>query len=622
MEKSVLKNQKGQILFLILISVFLTLFFTLSIIGGSQFYYKNTEYSLEAENAVSIAEAGIDNAVASLNASNGDFPGEDQTLSNGDFSTSITDIDASNKIIESTGYVPSRANPKVKRKVRVKASLGEGVSLKYALQVGEGGLKMEDYSFIYGKVTEDNPDGNGNVYSNGNIDMKNNSYVQGSVFVAAGTSTVANQQHDCISCYDFQFGKRIWNNDQVYDVAQQFMPTTSNFLNKVAIKIKKAGSPPNIKIRILADKANIPDKNMILADANLSASLVSSSYSFVQVAFANPPMLTANTPYWITVDTNEGNDNGQNYWYWHADLAQGYTCCLAVWSKNWNGEGLWQILNYDLSFKVFMAGGATYIDGWIGQGVPSVVSEDVHANTIKNLYIGGCAYFKTELNIHVTNNCKYPNSPDPAPELFPISDAVIEEWKQDIENSLPDYPAINISCPPTIPAGKYPDIYLSEGCQTTIDSPVWITGMLYIPGGVTMRLASSYGKTSGFIITDNVIVINQAVTAPKVQILGSGTTGSYLMLISTFNSRDDPGEAPAIVVYLANTSVIDSYLGILYTNLGKGVFRGYGTLPQVTAWKLELFQSQIVYETGLASSVFKSGPSAEFGVIKGTYELE
>ena len=112
-------KERGQILPLIIVAVGVVLFTTLFIISGSQIYYQNASYAADSERATALAEAGIDKAIASLNKTGGSYNGESETnLGDGSFSVKITSIDTAVKIIESTGYIPNKSKPKVKRTFR------------------------------------------------------------------------------------------------------------------------------------------------------------------------------------------------------------------------------------------------------------------------------------------------------------------------------------------------------------------------------------------------------------------------------------------------------------------------------------------------------------------------
>ena len=69
----------------------LVLFSTVLIVSGSVLFKSNSSYSLETVQALNLAEAGVDKAVATLNKTGGNYAGEDETsLGIGSYSVKIT----------------------------------------------------------------------------------------------------------------------------------------------------------------------------------------------------------------------------------------------------------------------------------------------------------------------------------------------------------------------------------------------------------------------------------------------------------------------------------------------------------------------------------------------------
>lgn len=603
-------NQRGQMLVLSLMVLSLVLISTLAIISGSLTYWQSSRNSLEAVQATNLAEAGIDQAVASLNA-NPSFnptPDNETLLGAGSYSIKVTSKDAGTKLIESTGYIPSRTSPKISRTVKLQISKGVGVAFNYGVQVGDGGLEMQN------SATITSANGQGSVYSNGNIIMQNSAKITGDAYVAGGIQPSPDQQADCTlpNCSDFIFGK---NSGAELDIAQSFKPGQTAVINKAALKLKKIGSPANITVRILGDNNGNPSKGNVLASGTLNASLATSQYSFVEVAFNSPPQLSANTYYWVVVDTSA---NSSNYWSWSADTTQGYTCastppCLAKWSPNWQaGSPVWNNIAGDLGFKTYMGGVATSI---VGSNNPTI-DGNAYANTITGMTIGKDAYYQSESGNTVsgqtcTNNSHcHPGSLDPSVAAMPISQGNIDEWKQQAQDAgslgAPDCNSQTVWGP-----GKYTgDLVISGTCTETIKTPIWITGSLTTNNTTTLKLDPSYGSSSGQIIVDQFITLGN-----NNKLQGSGTAGSYLIAISEFNSRDDPSGRDAIKIQNSGNQ------GVVYSNLGSIEVSNTNTMTEITGWKLKLKNTVTVnYDQGLAGTFFSSGPSGSFSVVKGTYQ--
>ncbi|MFH0937170.1 MAG: choice-of-anchor R domain-containing protein [Candidatus Daviesbacteria bacterium] len=590
-------KEQGQIIILAVIVVGLVLVNTLGIIGGSQIFSQNTNYTLRSTQAVHLAEAGIDKAIASLNTTGGSYNGETKTLLGpGEYTVTVTNKNPTTKIVKSTAYVPSEAEAKSTKTIQIEISRGIGAAFNYGIQVGDGGLVMDLNSQI-----------NGSVYANGNIQMGINNRITGDVYVAGGVQPNPDQQSDCSvpSCGDFIFGKSVDGVNRL-GVAQGFQPATTNRLNKVAIKLKKFNSPPNLEVRIVGSNAQgNPNKNDIKASTTLTSNLVTGSYNFVEVAFANPPNLNTETTYWILLLVQTADSS--NYWSWSSDTSQGYTRGQAKWTPRWQSTNpTWNLLNADLGFKTYVGGQPTYIDGFIAGRIDG----DAHANTMRNLNVTGAVYYQAISN--VSAGSYHPNSPDPGVASMPLSDGNIAEWKEVAENAGV-YNGDITNCPASLSSGKYVGLlHPPDNCTILVDSPIWFTGDVTLGYNTKIQLKPVYGSSSGTFIADGRITLYW-----KDAIEGSGTAGSYMILVSEFDSKNDPEERHAITfTYKENT-------GIVYANRGSILVAWGNHLTSVTAWKLHLgFDTSIDYDQGLAGAFFSSGPSGAFSVIKGTYQLK
>lgn len=589
-----IKLQKGQVFLLVILVIGVVLISTLVLIASAQLYYQNTTVSINSEKAIALAEAGVDKAISAINKTGGSYTGDTETvLGEGSFAVTITSKDSATKVIEATGYIPDKTNPSLKKTVRVQASRGVGMSFIYGIQVGEGGLELGNSNTV-----------KGSIYSNGNITMVNSNTIEGDIWVAGGPSPFATQQTDCtdVNCFDFIFGKSVSGENRL-DVAQSFKPSSTNTINKVSIKIKKTGSPSDITVRVLKDENGQPDKNQVLANGTLYSSLVTTSYEWIDVTFNSTPTLVADTQYWLMLDSSSDSNN---YWSWQLDLAQGYTRGLPKWSSNWStGNPTWNVISSDLSFKTFMGGVPTSIKG----GNSDKVKGSVHANTIDNLNIEKDAYFQTITRSDVLG-AEYPGSIDPPPKVFPISGANINQWKKEAESFGVSSGNIN-TCLQTLGPGKIiGNIALDNSCTVTVKSPIWVTGNFSLGNSNTLKLDSNFGVSSGVIIVDGVSSLGNS---NKLE--GTGVGSSFLMLLSTFDSRSN--DIAAIdVTNSGNTAVLYADKGIIEPG-------NSNSFKELTAWKIRLTNSStITYETGLSSTLFTSGPSGSYSLLKGSYQIK
>ncbi len=590
------KNEDGQMLPLVFIALGVVLFTVLFIIGGSQVYFQNAIYSYQAEQATALAEAGVDKAITSLNITGGNYNGEPETvLGTGSYSVNITSVDAATKVIQATGYIPNKTQARVKRTIKITASRGVGAAFNYGIQVGEGGLELGKHNIVYGTV-----------FSNGNVTSDDDNQITGDAWVAGGPQPSADQATDCdaSNCADFLFGKLV-NGETRLDVAQSFKPGESGALNKVSVKIKKFGNPADVIFRVLQDSGGKPDKNAVLTTGTLYSNLAGGNYGWIDVTFSSLPALTKDIAYWLMIDTSLDTNN---YWSWQNDLAQSYNRGSLKWSPNWStGNPAWNVISGDLSFKTFMGGAPTSI-----RATKSLrVDGDVHANTIEKLTIGKDAYFQTIISSTVAGT-KHSSSADPPPKVFPISDANVADWKQQaaaagvINGNITD-------CVATLNAGKIAGNFIldpTKKCVVTVKSPVWITGNLNVDNKNTFKLDSSYGSTSGVIIVDGKVEMDNAN-----RFEGTGAGSSLLMVLSNYDSRTNG--IPAIKVKNNGNT------GVFYA--GNGIIEpgNNNTFKELTAWGIRLVNnSTIDYETGLSSTLFTSGPSGSYSLLKGTYQVK
>lgn len=584
--------EKGQIIVLTLVVISLVLFTTLFIISGSLLYSQNTNFSLQSAQAINLAEAGVDKAIASLNSSAGSYSGDLATpFGDGEYLVTVTTL-GNNKIIESTGYIPSKNNTKAKKVVKVQVSKGTGVAFKYGVQVGEGGLQLGSNNKVIGSI-----------YSNGNITSNNDNEITGDAWIARGTQPTADQSTDCegINCIDYIFGKKVSGEDRL-DIAQSFTPITTEKLNKVSIKLKKVGLPSDLVVRILKDDGGKPDKNHVLATGTMKSNLVTLEYGFVDVTFDTSPNLNANTMHWLMLDTSA---NSANYWIWQADLAQSYSRGLASRSHDWKDKNPnWNSLNVDLSFKTYIGGINTFIDG----GNNFIARGDVHANTIKNMTILKSAYYQTIVNSTAAGY--FPGSEDPSPKSFPISPGNILAWKTEAEKSSIVNGNISSCIASLGPAKIVGNVTFDNSCSVIIKSPVWITGNLDLKNNNTLTLSSDYGSSSGVIIVDG---ITNFGNGNKLQ--GSGIAPSILMLLSTYDSV-----LTGITAIKLNNNANSSFL---YADRGIIEPGNNNDFKELTAWQIKLSNNTTInYETGLASAFFSAGPSGSYALVRGTYQIK
>lgn len=224
------------------------------------------------------------------------------------------------------------------------------------------------------------------------------------------------------------------------------------------------------------------------------------------------------------------------------------------------------------------------------------------------------------------------SSPDPvvtgtrtqgAPIIpMPISDDAIEAWKIAAEAGG----IISSPCPylpadgSTLGPKKITcDVTIQNDNVVTLTGPVWITGTLTVKNNAIVRLNTAYGANSEAIVTDNPAnktTSSKIIVQDNAQVLGSGTSGSYVLLISQNNSAELGGTE--IAIEPKNNSTAPVY----YAPHGLVLLQNNVTLKEVTAYKIEMKNNAVLtYESGLTNPAFTSGPTGGF-IITSWNEIE
>jgi hypothetical protein len=599
---------------------------------------KKTDLQTSVQN---IAEAGIAKALWCLNQSVGTncggtfgsaFGGEtNAAFGGGVYDTVVTNITATTKELETTAYFPNKTKPVSRIAVRTRASTDtEKISFIYALQSGQGGIHLGEHADVIGSI-----------YSNGDVTASHendeNTNVTGDVYIAGGTALAPDQQNTTYNA-DFIFGK---TNPQI-DLAQSFTPSADNILNKVSFYIKRtSGAPGNLSVRIVNDDNNVPG-DTVYESSTLNASSVGTNYGWIDIAFSDPPFLYANTKYWIVLD---GSTNSTKYYTIGVDAFDDYAGGTMFYSQGYNSYA-WNASGKDIEFKTWSGGVDT-------QAVHIVTLGNIYAHTITNSTAGGNAsgYAITGGNIagnaiahdisnstvggHATTtnitdstvgrdlwcqtsfattvggvkHCPYSvtTPSDPGPTVWPISDSVMQSWKDDatsggVFNGNKTTNG-NASLGPIKING---DLTVGNGNKLTLTGTVYVAGNVHFDNNSEVSLDSSYGSSSGILIADGTITVDQGV------IFSGAGVGSYLMLATTMND----------IVNIAVDINNGSNTALFYSPYGIIDIKNTATLKEISAFKIVAHENvTIEYESGLANASFTSGPSGGWSELKGYWQV-
>lgn len=489
----------------------------------------------------------------------------------------ITDVNGAKQVIaEGDAGIFSRVSKSI-------FSQGQGVSINYGLQVGNGGVTMSGSSSIVG-----------NVYSNGNITATGSCSITGSAVAAVATVPTADQENytSGTPAVSTTFGTA--NASQ--DFAQSFVVSTSTAVAEVSLYIRKNGSPANTTVKIMNNNVDRPGST-VLASGTLSASSVSTSFGWVDVAFATNPSLSPGTTYWLVIDN--GANSTSNYYIMGTTNTNSYTNGLQRLGRvgsTWTTANA----NFDAFFKLYV-GGVSIISGVSVGGSGG----DVRAFTVNNTTASGALYCQAG-----TGNNKACNTTQstPSPLSFPVSDSNLQAWKTEATDLGVRNGSLTIGgSTATTTAGMkiVGDLTITNSGQLTLTGPLYVTGNLTISGSGKLKLATAYGVSSEFIVVDGLVDIGASGA-----IQGSGNSNSYVLIATSSQCGGLATCAnPAVKVSGSAGAVV------LVAPYGRVNFEGSAGAKAVIAHGMSLSGStSLNYESGLADIDFSSGPSGSWNV--------
>lgn len=577
-------NQQGQILILGIVIMAILFTMSASLWGYTHIQVKASRQAVERSQALQLAEAGIDKAIAELNLDS-NFNGESAVaFGPGEFTTTVATVDSNNKTITSTGFIPDSSNPtsEVTVKMNVSIDLSE-VSFNFGVQVGEAGLSMGNNSSIIG-----------NVYSNGSVTGSGD--ITGDVTVAGGGSPTLDQQCTTNSGnYDFNATSR-------RDVAQRFTPTVSGALTRVSVYIKKTGSPSNATVRVVTDSSGSPSTTTVGGTGTISSSSVTTSYGWIDVTFSSNPNLVSGTNYWLLIDTSSSTSN---YYSWAQDSNDGCSSGTAKSTSNWSSPS-WAAISRDMNFRTYMGGQTTVLSG-------VSVGGDARANTMTGCSVAGDAYYASTNTCSVggTSNSGTADSPQ---QTMPISQAQIDEWKSVAESGgihNGNYSLTNGQTGTIGPIKIDGDLILSNNVTLYLTGPIWVTGDITISNNAFIRIDNSLGGSGVAIIADsltNPSTKGRINVGNNADIVGNNTAGSYPLVLSTNTSTTAitlSNNTSGAIYYAANGTIAVS------NNAGAYQLTGFGISLSNN--------STITYQSGLSSVTFSNGPGGSWAKVDGSY---
>lgn len=582
-----INRQKGQVIIintLLFFALSIAIIFALTSPVVSSFNI--TKSFSRSKEAFLLANSAVNEALYRLNSNKALSSSETLTLAQGQSVIAVADT-VEGKTISVSSDVNS-----YERNYELKLSAGSGVRFNYGLQVGQGGFDISGGSGI-----------NGNVYSNGDIVGSNGAYITGSAVSANVSDPILVTSNTGVvdPLFQIDFGGNSASIPQ--DIAQSFTVSTTTPVSSIRILIKKTGSPwSNITMRVTTDSSGKPSKNDI-AQAVISASTITSTFNYLTIPLNNTVSLTPGTTYWIVLDST-------NFWGPYYSLGANDSIFSSGsaqvsqdgWSQS-NG-GTWNSTSsstLDVYFDVYVGGSTGIIDGiTVGSGG----SGDAWSYEVKNSNVAGTIYcFAGTSNNKACNTSRSV----PVEQAFPVSDGNIVDWKNEaLSGGSTSTISLGNGTHTLGPIKINGDLSIGSGGMLNLNGTVYVTGNILVNGGAIVRVNPTLSNKSVVLLADGKVKSNGGG-----QFQGSGSTGSYIILVTTSacpNSAGCSGE---------NAVEVSGGTGAVVINAQKGTleFSGGAQAKQATANKIIMSGgTTVTYESGLVNPVFNSGPSGAWNV--------
>jgi len=607
MKRNLHENQEGQIIIIVLIFFSVLVLFAAALASFMATFQKSERQTIAGAQALQLAEAGIDKAAYHLNQDSS-YTGESNTaLGNGTFTVSVSTINSSTKRITSTGYIPNSANPQTVKTVKTTMSISNSViAFNYGVQSGTGGFVMSGGATL-----------NGNVYSNGSIVATSGVRITGSATAANPPGVSADQANaapvpinSCTSSTCVTFS----DTAATQDFAQSFKISTAQPVNNIQFYIKRFNSPSgSITVKIVNDNAGSPGSEVLMTGmTTLSATNVGTTFNWATVTMPSTPVLNPNQTYWVVLDDSASSSS--KYYIIGAN-AGGYangTAKIGKYGTSWlntTPAGLDGYFQVYLGGSPSLIGGDTYVGG---VNIGTTGSDNAWAHTIQGASVTGKIYCQT--GSHNNKACDV-SRPDPTPQPMPLSEANIQDWKDDAAagGTIPGNYHVNYlgaTLGPTVIDG---DLLVDGGGTLTVSGTLYVKGKITLTGGGKIVLAASYGSSNGVIVSDGYVSLTGGST-----FAGSGQAGSYPFLITTSACPVASGCNGNDAIYLsggAGTVALVAQSGNIHIN-------GGSSLKAVTGKQIIMDGgATLLYDSGLINANFTSGPGGSWQYQPGSYVI-
>lgn len=568
-----MNKEKGQIIILnTLIFFFVSLVIIFAISSPIVSSIKTTSAFLKSKEAFYLANSAVEESLYRLR-NNFQFASSNTIyLDQGQADIIVSDT-FNGKKVEINSETES-----FQRNIEIDLIAGVGANFNYGVQVGNGGFVLDNNAGV-----------NGNVYSNGSITGSPGAFVYGSAVAAAASPETIDQENEITGEPPSEIDFAVSGAE---DFSQSFEAGVDDEMGKISFYIKKTGTPSSPTVRIHEDDFDSP--GTILEEATLNSSNVTNNYGWVDVVLPNSVAVISGEKYWITIDAEV--KNGKYYTLGAYNAYPNGKSKTGTYNSSWSDvspSGL------DIGFRTFVG----VNDSVISDISVGTVSEDsAYANTVQNSTISGDLYCQTGSGNNKTCDT---SRPDPETQPMPFSDANIDQFISEAESGdIISGTFVASSTTYLGPAKINGDLIIEDN--------LILTGTVYVDGNITFNnnayasLSPSFGGFSGVLMSSGYIYLNN-----NVQFYGSGTEGSYVLLLTTSACPDDTGCGANDAININNnvgTVILNAQNGTISLSNNAGA-------KVLTAKMVHLSNNVVIdYESGLTNTNFSSGPSGGWNI--------
>ncbi len=594
-----------------------------------------------------LAEGALEDAIYRIK--NGGTVNNGDTITVDGYTTTISVVSGANnqQTIETSADYNN-----IYRNMQASVSTGSGASFSYGLQAGAGGFYISGGSTV-----------NGSVYSDGPI-LGSSGTITGTAISADSASLTADQTNNsptpittCTSPTCISFG----NSSATQNLAQSFQVSTDGPLHDIQFYLQKVGKPSNITVKLVADNNGSPNsKDLLSTDGSIAASAVSGSgLDWVDVSFPSNTTLYTGETYWVILYLSKNSSSN----YYISGANSSYANGVAKVGKFGSSWYSTSPAGLDAYFELYLGGVYGTVCG--SNSVTSCQSSYAGELTVGSGSTGTAwAHQVSGTNVAGTMYCQvggtgspyYDNKicdtsqPDPPAIAMPVSDGNIQDWENQVTNSInggwtlqgdlsPNWQGTTTSTLTHITgnfsSGSGNDTFtsglevdgnmtISNGSTVTagpllvkgnltvgstglvLTGTLWVQGSITVSSGAHINLASSYGSNSGIIISNGPMNL-----AGGGSLAGSGQSGSYLLLVTTSDcpiSASCNGAAAISISGGAGAVILYAPHGTLSMSGGTHVNAMAADYISITGG------SVINYDSGLANINFSSGPTGGWNV--------